>query len=437
MFLTQLFESAGQVGIIFGRFNPPHQGHKAAWEMASKAGTWYVGTNQNTVGPKDPLPYKIKIQAMETVWSEVQGHILPETSWLTMASAVYQKHGAVTLLCYTDEEWVVKTLVQYNGKEGAHGLYKFPAIKQQTTPRLSSATALRDAVVAGNREAFAKAAGVSADTPVAGKAYFDLVAEYLLPYANAPKKVKKVKEPAESQYGMAGVGMGNYGQMEETVLRDKEDLQAKRKALQDIQMDKDTHKDPELAAALVRRKDDLEKEAERKGINEDNHLADALAAREYISAGDNYGYQQFLKKLRQAHGLEYSQEVHRIASGFNKPTKEAYKYQAPKAGANNPDDVHVPIKGDEPVKRGDAVVVQDPHDLSKVHSGIVKRVGRTFVFITLKDGSELAVPHDEVSKHYSVLSARADAIQKKQAKQVPMHEWAGTVDKLVKLLESK
>jgi len=201
MKLRQLFEGMGQeVAIIFGRFNPPHKGHRAAWELASKSPVWYVGTNESTVGPKDPLPYGIKVEAMTAIWPEVEGHIIAETSWLTLASLVYEKHGDVMLLCLTDEDWVTKTIVQYNGKEGAHGFYNFKTIKQKPTPRLSSATALRDAVSKGDREAFATAAGVPADTPVAGKPFFDLVAEYLLPYSNAPVKKtakKKVAAPVE------------------------------------------------------------------------------------------------------------------------------------------------------------------------------------------------------------------------------------------------
>jgi len=189
-----------EVAIIFGRFNPPHKGHRAAWELAAKSPVWYVGTNESTVGPKDPLPYGIKVEAMTAIWPEVEGHIIAETSWLTLASLVYEKHGDVTLLCLTDEDWVTKTIVQYNGKEGALGFYNFKTIKQKPTPRLSSATALRDAVTKGDREAFANAAGVPADTPVAGKPFFDLVAEYLLPYSNAPVKKtakKKVAAPVE------------------------------------------------------------------------------------------------------------------------------------------------------------------------------------------------------------------------------------------------
>jgi hypothetical protein len=201
MKLRQLFEGMGQeVAIIFGRFNPPHKGHRAAWELAAKSPIWYVGTNESTVGPKDPLPYGIKVEAMTAIWPEVEGHIIAETSWLTLASLVYEKHGDVTLLCLTDEDWVTKTIVQYNGKEGAHGFYNFKTIKQKPTPRLSSATALRDAVSKDDREAFATAAGVPADTPVAGKPFFDLVAEYLLPYSNAPVKKpakKKVAAPVE------------------------------------------------------------------------------------------------------------------------------------------------------------------------------------------------------------------------------------------------
>jgi hypothetical protein len=201
MRLRQLFESTeSEVAIIFGRFNPPHKGHKAAWELASQSDHWFVGTNQSTQGPKDPLPYDVKVKAMEAMWPEVIAHIIPETGWLTMASEVYKKYGDAKLLCLTDEDWVTKTIQQYNGKEGQHGYYNFSSIEQKSTPRLSSATALRAAVQAGDREAFADAAGVPADTEVDGKPFFDLVAEYLLPYVEkaAAKGVKKkVKEPAE------------------------------------------------------------------------------------------------------------------------------------------------------------------------------------------------------------------------------------------------
>ena len=188
-----------QIAIIFGRFNPPHKGHKAAWELASKYPHWYVGTNQSTIGPKDPLPYEVKVAAMTAIWPHVAKHVMGETSWLTLASHCYNAHPeAKELVCLTDEEWVTKTLVQYNGKQGAHGFYEFATIKQHPTPRLSSATALRDAVAKGDRHAFTQAAGISADTVVAGHPYFDLVAHYLNPYAEqAAAKKLNTKVPKE------------------------------------------------------------------------------------------------------------------------------------------------------------------------------------------------------------------------------------------------
>lgn len=131
---------------------------------------------------------------------EVKGHIVPEISWLTLASKVYKKYGSIVLNVYTDEDWVTKTLIQYNGKEGAHGFYNFKGIEQQATPRLSSATALRAAVMADDRDAFSRAAGVDADTPIAGHAFFDVVKHYLMPHAAkaAAKPVKKkVKQPEQ------------------------------------------------------------------------------------------------------------------------------------------------------------------------------------------------------------------------------------------------
>jgi hypothetical protein len=54
----------------------------------------------------------------------------------------------------------------------------------------------------------------------------------------------------------------------ETVLSSVEDLRAKLKALQDIQMDPNTEKDPELKQAVMQRRADLEKEAKSRGLSE-------------------------------------------------------------------------------------------------------------------------------------------------------------------------
>jgi hypothetical protein len=73
----------------------------------------------------------------------------------------------------------------------------------------------------------------------------------------------------------------------ETALRDKEDLQAKRKALQDLQMDKNVADDPELAQAVIQRKTALEKEAKAKGFTESVDHEASMAKAELLQIAKN------------------------------------------------------------------------------------------------------------------------------------------------------
>lgn len=153
-----------------------------------------MGTNQRTQGKKDPLPYDVKIKAMEAIWPEVAGHIVPETSLFTLAAKVYEQLGEVDVVVYTDEDWLTKTLEKYNGEQGKYGYYKFNSIQQKPTPRLSSATDVRNAVLADDRDAFERAAGVPANHKIDGKDYFDLVSEYLTPLHAKEGKSDKYKQ---------------------------------------------------------------------------------------------------------------------------------------------------------------------------------------------------------------------------------------------------
>ena len=73
----------------------------------------------------------------------------------------------------------------------------------------------------------------------------------------------------------------------ETELKDKEDLQAKRKALQDLQMDPTAHKDPEIRQAIIQRKADLEKEAKTKGLAESSDHEASMAKAELVQIAKN------------------------------------------------------------------------------------------------------------------------------------------------------
>jgi hypothetical protein len=60
----------------------------------------------------------------------------------------------------------------------------------------------------------------------------------------------------------------------ETALKDKEDLEAKRKALADLEADPVASKDPEISSAIDQRRGDLEKEAKAKGFTESFEIGD-------------------------------------------------------------------------------------------------------------------------------------------------------------------
>lgn len=175
------------VGIVFGRFNPPHRGHLAVWQLAKENNSyWYVGTNKDTRGPKDPLPSDIKLLAMQKLMPEIVEHFVFTKSWLTLASEVYQRHPCCNLNLYTDEEWVSKLVSKYNGERNTHGYYNFDNIILNKTSRITSATKLRAAVVAGDKKLFANIAGVPFDTSINTKIgtyeFFNLVEKYLNEY---------------------------------------------------------------------------------------------------------------------------------------------------------------------------------------------------------------------------------------------------------------
>ena len=200
MRLRQLFEDkVNDVAIMFGRFNPPHYGHKDAWLVASRFPQWYIGTNQSTQGPKDPLPFDIKIEAMKVLYPEIDGHLVAEQSWFTLAVMVYKKYGEnATLHIVTDpndKDVYVPMIQKQNGIDGDHGYYKFKSIEWARAERQSEASLVRKSVKDNKPDDFEKYSGVPADTVVAGKPYFDLVREYMFPYLQAEEeKLKKQQE---------------------------------------------------------------------------------------------------------------------------------------------------------------------------------------------------------------------------------------------------
>jgi hypothetical protein len=218
MKITQILKEAAQISaaFAFGRFNPAHQGHIEVWRTVQDAATnWYIGTNPSTLGPNDPLTFEQKSAWMSEIYPPITGHIAAEQSVMTLAAKIFAdlgKNEAAGIAYITDADdwaWSGKLLNQYNGVQGAHGYYKFAEIVHVVSPRVSSATALRDAARADDKVAFYQASGTDPKSKVAGLTYFDTVKQAVEKYPLPVKRVKKVKEQGMAEGLDEAVG-GNY-----------------------------------------------------------------------------------------------------------------------------------------------------------------------------------------------------------------------------------
>jgi GNAT superfamily N-acetyltransferase len=224
-----LTESTGAtVAFAFGRFNPAHQGHIEVWRTVEQAGAnWFIGTNPSTLGPNDPLTFEQKSYWMEEIYPPISGHIVPEQSVLTLAAYIFKKlrKNERASIAYvtdaTDWSWSGKLLNQYNGVEGSHGYYKFAEITHVPSPRVSSATALRDAARADDKVAFYHASGTDPKLKVAGLTYFDTVKQACEKYPLPVKRAKKVKEQDVAE------GLEHYNGIEISMEKEDDEITVK------------------------------------------------------------------------------------------------------------------------------------------------------------------------------------------------------------------
>lgn len=150
---------------------------------------WFIGTNPNTHDKKNPLPFQLKKSWMEAIYPAIKGHILPEVSILTTAAMIFKKLNGNTkarIAYITDEDdwsWSGTLLQKENGrKDGNHDYFKFAKIDHIPSPRVSSATALRDAASKNDEMAFYAASKTDPKLRVAGQSYFMTVRKHLLAF---------------------------------------------------------------------------------------------------------------------------------------------------------------------------------------------------------------------------------------------------------------
>jgi predicted DNA-binding WGR domain protein len=120
---------------------------------------------------------------------------------------------------------------------------------------------------------------------------------------------KKSKEQAQTGVANMAARAANRSRLGEasTPLRDREDYDAKSKALQDIQIDPSTSQDPQLSAELARRKAELVQQAKQLGISESrahkliaNKLKQIELQRQMGSPEGDAAYAQHVDSLKKS-----------------------------------------------------------------------------------------------------------------------------------------
>jgi hypothetical protein len=123
---------------------------------------------------------------------------------------------------------------------------------------------------------------------------------------NPAKKSKEQAQTGVANMAARAAGRNRLGEAS-TPLRDREDYDAKNKALQDIQMDPSTSQDPQLSAELARRKAELVQQAKQLGISESrahkliaNKLKQMELQRQMGSPEGDAAYSQHVDSLKKS-----------------------------------------------------------------------------------------------------------------------------------------
>lgn len=207
MLLFELFENTrgkkDTAVYAFGRFNPPNAGHQRLVNaLKRKAGElnadWYLFISPRDSDPdKNPLTGQQKLAWWQAILPKDRSHFImdpaiPMTDFA--AEYLYNQGYKNAVVMYGAGEEAMRFPIATNGREtNAKGQplrtrYNFETFTDGGSPQDSDAqgiagdanlrsTDIRAMVAAGDRDGFFRATGVSPAVKVAGKDYFDTVAD--------------------------------------------------------------------------------------------------------------------------------------------------------------------------------------------------------------------------------------------------------------------
>ncbi len=290
----------------FGRMNPPTMGHGLVMQKTVETGgeNSFIFLSNSVDATDNPLDPAIKAQFISQIYPDYADFIVTDyvQGPIYAANWLYNKgYRNMTFVAGSDrlgkeKGSIEKLLTSWNSgpirstdPAGAreHVVINFVSSGQRDPDAEGvtgySGTKARQAAASGNEQQFQQYTGVGPEAVVNGKTLYQATREGMgikdekptaqptpvkqQPQAPQQTDAKQNVQVTKKIPGKAPINK-EVDSMNESKLKNKEDLKAKRKALQDIQMDPHTHKDPELKAELARRKAALEKEAKKMNLSE-------------------------------------------------------------------------------------------------------------------------------------------------------------------------
>jgi hypothetical protein len=273
----------------FGRMNPPTLGHGLVINKTIESGgdNAYIFLS-NSVGADDPLDPNVKAKFIEQIYPNSASHIVHDyvqgpiyaANWLyakgfrNMAfvagsDRLAKAKGSIEKLLNSWNSGPIRSTDPAGAREYVNMQYISAGDRDPESAGIEgfSGTKAREAAKAGNEKLFQEYTGVGPNIKVNGMTLYQAVRKGLN-LDSTPEQPSQVSaQPAAKKPAAKKVpGKSPQAELLESVLRDKTDYYEKRKTLQQLQIDPNTSKDPQLQKEIIKRTHELEREARQKGI---------------------------------------------------------------------------------------------------------------------------------------------------------------------------